>query len=159
MYLKKLGISAEKWIEVADETDDTVPQDARERVALFGVLAVTIELDKTTYHKYSEALKAIRQDAEVRWENHEFWYIRTEIGSTTYMEGLAAGYKVVDSEGKVRIMDNGEDEDGHQRGHGETAWRTNGGNMTENLGHPYSGLWWGQPLLCWSTSYFFGVRT
>jgi len=47
MYLKKLGISAEKWIEVADETDDTVPQDARERVALFGVLAGTIELDKT----------------------------------------------------------------------------------------------------------------
>src|SRR5207249_7508618 len=93
LYLNKLGISAEKWIEVADDED--IPQEARERVALFGVLANAVDLDSAVYHKYTEALKAIRQDAEVRWENHEFWYIRTEIGSTTYMEGLAAGYKVV----------------------------------------------------------------
>ncbi len=54
MYLKKLGISTEKWIEVADDED--IPQDARERVALFGLLANAVDLESSVYHKYTEKL-------------------------------------------------------------------------------------------------------
>lgn len=102
---KKLGITFEKLVLMAEEDSLLLPEEVRKRVALFGVIANAVNLDTEVYHKYSEALKVLRDNsAQSSWENHTDWYLRVEIGSNEYMQALADGFKTIDSDGKMRIL-------------------------------------------------------
>ncbi len=51
-------------------------------------------------------MKVLRDDTtkKVSWENHTDYYIRVEFGTDEYMQALADDFKVLDSDGKMRIM-------------------------------------------------------
>ncbi len=103
LYLKKLGVGYETF--VAAKTGAQVKMEVQQPEALFQLLATAIELDPEVTRKHVDAIKVLRPtQATARWENHTDYYVRTEIGSDDYMQALADDFKVVDSDGKVRIL-------------------------------------------------------
>ncbi len=102
---KKLGITFERLMFAADEDFLLLPEETRTRLGLFDLFAGAIDLSFDTSHKYMEALKVLRPtQATAKWENHTDYYLRTEVASDNYMTALAEGYKVIDSDGKMRIL-------------------------------------------------------
>lgn len=76
------------------------------RLQLFDLIADSVDLDSDIHRKYTEALKVLREDnvSQLSWDNHTETFLRAEIGSDSYMQALADGFRVVDSEGKMRVM-------------------------------------------------------
>ncbi len=97
---KKVGVTYnDLMIARADGKPDFL------RTAVFERLADAIKLSPEVKERYLEAFKVLRPaNATVKWENHSDYYIRTEIGTDDYMTALTDDYKVVDSDGKVRIL-------------------------------------------------------
>lgn len=79
--------------------------ETRLRLQLFDMVSNAIGLDTQVYNKYYEAIKVLRENtAQSSWENHTDYYLRVEVASDAYMQALADGFKVVDSDGKMRIL-------------------------------------------------------
>ncbi len=75
------------------------------RLKLFDMVSTAVGLDNEVHKKYYDALKVLRENtAQTSWENHTDYYLRTEVASDDYMTALAEGYKVIDSDGKMRIL-------------------------------------------------------
>jgi hypothetical protein len=69
------------------------------------MISNAIGLDKQVYNKYYEAIKVLTKNTtQSSWENHTNYYLRVEIGSDAHMQALADGFKVIDSDGKMRIL-------------------------------------------------------
>jgi hypothetical protein len=78
----------------------------RLRLQLFEMVSSAVGLDTEVSKKYQEAIKVLRDNTtQSSWENHVSWYLRIEVGSDEYMQALADGFKTVDSDGKMRIME------------------------------------------------------
>jgi len=78
----------------------------RLRRQLFEMVSTAVGLDTEVSQKYQEAIKVLRDNtAQSSWENHVSWYLRLEVGSNEYMQALADGFKSIDSDGKMRIME------------------------------------------------------
>jgi integrase len=79
--------------------------ETRLRLQLFDMVSNAIGLDTQVYNKYYEAIRVLRENtAQSSWENHTDYYLRVEVGSDAYMQALADGFKVIDSDGKMRIL-------------------------------------------------------
>ena len=80
--------------------------EMRLRLQLFEIVSSGVGLDTGVHNKYLEAIKVLRDNtAQSSWENHVSWYLRIEVGSNEYMQALADGFKTIDSDGKMRIME------------------------------------------------------
>jgi site-specific recombinase XerD len=79
--------------------------ETRLRLQLFDIVSNAIGLDTQVYNKYYDAIKVLTENtAQSSWENHTDYYTRVEIGSDAHMQALADGFKVIDSDGKMRIL-------------------------------------------------------
>ncbi len=75
------------------------------RLRLFDMVSNAIGLETEVHNKYYEAMKVLSENnAQSSWENHTDYYLRVEVGSDAYMQALADGFKVMDADGKMRIL-------------------------------------------------------
>jgi integrase len=102
----KIGVKYEKLLFLADEDALVLPEETRTRLGLFDVIAGALDLSRETWRKYMHALKVVKPArSATSWENHEWYWLRAQIGSDEYMQALADGYEIVDKEdGGMRIL-------------------------------------------------------
>ncbi len=103
---QRLGISFEKFVRYGDPDQERLPEDVRMRLDYFEAIGQAIELSVETLDRYREALRVQRPTkAKSAWENHEWLWLRVEIGTDDYMQALADGFEAVDSEDSgMRIL-------------------------------------------------------
>ncbi len=95
---QRLGISFEKLV-FGDPDQERLPEDVRMRLDYFDTIGRAIDLSTETLDRYMEALRVQRPTkAKSAWENHEWLWLRVEIGTGDYMQALADGFEVVDRE-------------------------------------------------------------
>ncbi len=103
---QRLGLSFEKLVFAGDIDTIDLPEDIRMRLGYFDLIAGSVDLSTETFHRYMDAIKVQRPTkAKSAWENHDWLWLRVEVGSDDYMAALAEGYAIVDREDNgMRIL-------------------------------------------------------
>jgi hypothetical protein len=99
LIAEKVGVTFEQFVSYGDIPQVRLPEDVRMRLDYFDAIGQAIDLSSDTLERYMEALRVQRPTkAKSAWENHEWLWLRVEIGTDDYMQALADGFEVVDRE-------------------------------------------------------------